>query len=272
MKTDSPSVEGQRLQRYVSNIGRLVALPARWARHETAPIADELVASLFGMLELDFAYLRFATSANDVPIEATRLSQWIGSIISREALEPLLSPWWSPAVENFPSELRLSGHDVRVRSLRLGFAGEMGVLVVGARRPDFPHRTEDVLLNVAANQATIGLEATSRRADACRPDITRGSPITGLKPLVAELAHDLNQPLAGIMINASAGLRMLATDPPNVAGARETARRTIRDTQRASECIGRLRTLCDKVATTSAGVEAEAVLPFLLPTGAAGEN
>jgi hypothetical protein len=36
---------------------------------------------------------------------------------------------------------------------------------------------------------------------------------------------------------------MLATDPPNVDGARETARRTIRDGKRASEVVTRLRAL-----------------------------
>src|ERR1700689_859755 len=39
---------------------------------------------------------------------------------------------------------------------------------------------------------------------------------------------------------------MLAADPPNVDGARETARRTIRDGNRASEVISRLRSLYGK--------------------------
>jgi signal transduction histidine kinase len=44
---------------------------------------------------------------------------------------------------------------------------------------------------------------------------------------------------------------MLAVDPPDVEGARETARRTIRDAERASEVVKRLRTLfCKKGATS----------------------
>src|SRR3954463_14769383 len=39
---------------------------------------------------------------------------------------------------------------------------------------------------------------------------------------------------------------MLAADPPNVEGARETARRTIRDGHRASDVITRLRALFSK--------------------------
>src|SRR3954451_14309066 len=64
-----------------------------------------------------------------------------------------------------------------------------------------------------------------------------------LGALTASIAHEVNQPLAGIMTNASTCLRMLAGEPPNVDGARETARRTIRDGQRASEVITRLRAL-----------------------------
>jgi signal transduction histidine kinase len=61
--------------------------------------------------------------------------------------------------------------------------------------------------------------------------------------LTASIAHEVNQPLSGIVTNASTCLRMLAADPPNLDGARETARRTIRDGHRASEVITRLRGL-----------------------------
>jgi hypothetical protein len=64
--------------------------------------------------------------------------------------------------------------------------------------------------------------------------------------LTASIAHEISQPLSGIVTNASTGLRMLAADPPNVAGARETVRRTIRDGNRASEIIGRLRALFNR--------------------------
>jgi C4-dicarboxylate-specific signal transduction histidine kinase len=64
--------------------------------------------------------------------------------------------------------------------------------------------------------------------------------------LTASIAHEVNQPLSGIITNASTCLRMLATDPPDVDGARETARRTIRDGNRASDVITRLRALFSK--------------------------
>jgi PAS domain S-box-containing protein len=67
--------------------------------------------------------------------------------------------------------------------------------------------------------------------------------VTTLGELTASIAHEVNQPLSGIVTNASTCLRMLNADPPNVEGARETARRTIRDGNRASDVITRLRAL-----------------------------
>jgi signal transduction histidine kinase len=68
--------------------------------------------------------------------------------------------------------------------------------------------------------------------------------------LTASIAHEVNQPLAGIITNASTCLRMLGADPPDVDGARETARRAIRDGNRASDVITRLRALFNKKELT----------------------
>lgn len=72
------------------------------------------------------------------------------------------------------------------------------------------------------------------------------SQVTRLGVLTASIAHEVNQPLSGIVTNASTILRMLTSDPPNVEGAREAARRAIRDGNRASDVITRLRALFAK--------------------------
>jgi len=74
-------------------------------------------------------------------------------------------------------------------------------------------------------------------------ELARVARVTALSTLTASIAHEVNQPLSGIMTNASTCLRMLAADPPDVDGARETARRTIRDGNRASDVIARVRAL-----------------------------
>jgi signal transduction histidine kinase len=67
--------------------------------------------------------------------------------------------------------------------------------------------------------------------------------------LAASIAHEVNQPLAGIVTNANASLRWLAGDSPNLAEAREAIRRIIRDGNRAADVILRMRALFKKART-----------------------
>jgi len=75
-------------------------------------------------------------------------------------------------------------------------------------------------------------DVTQRRLSAetlgkVRSELAHVARVTSLGAMTASIAHELNQPLSGIITNASTCLRMLAADPPNLDGARETARRTI---------------------------------------------
>jgi PAS domain S-box-containing protein len=77
-------------------------------------------------------------------------------------------------------------------------------------------------------------------------ELSHVSRITTMSALTASIAHEINQPLSGIITNAGTCLRMLDATPPNVQGARETARRTMRDGNRAAEVVARLRALFSK--------------------------
>src|SRR5882724_354162 len=79
-----------------------------------------------------------------------------------------------------------------------------------------------------------------------RSELAHVARVATLGELTASIAHEVNQPLSGIITNAGTCLRMLDTTPPDVDGARETARRTIRDGNRASDVITRLRSLFSK--------------------------
>jgi len=74
-----------------------------------------------------------------------------------------------------------------------------------------------------------------------RSELAYMTRVASLGALTASIAHEVNQPLSGIITNANTCLRMLASESPNLDGARETARRTIRDGNRAAEVIARLR-------------------------------
>jgi signal transduction histidine kinase len=83
-----------------------------------------------------------------------------------------------------------------------------------------------------------------------RSELARVARVSSLSALTASIAHEINQPLSGIVTNAAACLRKLTTDSPNIDGARETVQRTIRDANRVSEVIARLRALFCKKETT----------------------
>ena len=83
-----------------------------------------------------------------------------------------------------------------------------------------------------------------------RSELAYMARVTTLSILTASIAHEVSQPLSGIVTNASTCLRMLDANPPNVEGACETARRTIRDGNCASEVITRLRALFSKKNAT----------------------
>ncbi len=120
------------------------------------------------------------------------------------------------------------------------------------------HATRDQggqLEYMASVQDVTARRLAEEARDNARSELTHVARVMSLGTLTASIAHELNQPLSGIVTNASTCMRMLAADPPNVDGARETARRTIRDGNRASEVITRLRALFGKKETTNESVD-----------------
>ena len=67
--------------------------------------------------------------------------------------------------------------------------------------------------------------------------------------LAASVAHEVNQPLTGIVSNGSACIRLLAGQSPNVEEALEALRDIVRDGKRAGEVIARIRAMTKRAAT-----------------------
>ncbi len=116
-----------------------------------------------------------------------------------------------------------------------------------------PGRT--AILKLLASEAAISVENTraeeaardsERRYHEIHLQLAHANRVASIGMLSAAIAHELNQPLTGIVTNGSACLRLLATDPPNMEGARETVRRAIRDANRAADVVKRLRALFAK--------------------------
>jgi PAS domain S-box-containing protein len=86
-------------------------------------------------------------------------------------------------------------------------------------------------------------EDALHQAQAALAHVTR---VTMLGELTASIAHEVNQPLAGVITNAQACLRWLGREVADVEEARAAVERIIRDGQRASEVIRRIRALATK--------------------------
>ena len=107
-----------------------------------------------------------------------------------------------------------------------------------------PTRDQDGELEyIAAVQDVTARRVSEDALAKARSKLAKVARVTSLGVLTAAIAHEVNQPLSGIITNAGTCLRMLDADPPNLEGARETARRTIRDGIRGSDVITRLRAL-----------------------------
>ena len=102
-----------------------------------------------------------------------RPSRWFASIdrgkpaAAEEEVGHAFRQWLEEEPESWPRSLKdPSGDtDISILPLKLGLSGESGVIVAGCRRVDFPDQTERLVLEVAANQAAMGLQAARRLAE-----------------------------------------------------------------------------------------------------------
>ena len=108
---------------------------------------------------------------------------------------------------------------------------------------------------IAAIQDVTARHLSEEALDKARSELAHVARMMSLGTLAAAIAHEINQPLSGIVTNASTSQRMLTATPPDIDGALETARRTIRDANRASEVISRLRALFNRKGTATESVD-----------------
>jgi signal transduction histidine kinase len=226
----------------------VLALPGAWG-NDPSRIIRELLDALLNLLRLDFAYARldgFGGAYTDwarvdiVRNSALALSDIRGIVNSLDGDQ---KNWLDRRLVNV-GDRRMS-----IVSVPLGLQGEIGVLVSASDRSSFPEETERLVLNVGANQAVVGLQAARLLEGAeealrnTHAKLSNMARLSTLGELTASITHELKQPLSGIVTNANTCLRMLGAEQPNIEGARETARRTIRDGNRASQIVTRLRAL-----------------------------
>jgi PAS domain S-box-containing protein len=74
-------------------------------------------------------------------------------------------------------------------------------------------------------------------------DLAHINRVSVLGELAVSIAHEVGQPLAGVVNNGGACLRWLAQEVPNLEEAREAVKRIVRDGKRAGDIIARIRAL-----------------------------
>jgi PAS domain S-box-containing protein len=105
-------------------------------------------------------------------------------------------------------------------------------------------------------------EEALQRAQSELAHVTR---VATLGELTASIAHEVNQPLAGIVTNAEACLRWLRREEPDLDEAQHAAERIVNDGRRAGEVVRRLRALSRKDAPQHAPIDLNDVVEESLP-------
>jgi len=159
--------EVKRLQSCINDLISVLALAAIWSGSESSQMLGTLLDSLLAILRLDFAYARLSDGSDGPPIEVVRSGQHGHSSVQPQEVGQALDRWLtddqtaSQCVVPSP----VGEGEVSIASFSLGLQHEVGVLVAGSQRTDFPTEVERLLLRVAANQAVIGLQEARRSGE-----------------------------------------------------------------------------------------------------------
>jgi formate hydrogenlyase transcriptional activator len=135
----------------------VLSLPAIWSGHDASEIASTLLDVLVRMLRLDFAYLRISDSVEELAgewLQAAKRPDIEPHEIGRALDHALMhdSPTASLVLPNPIGEGVVS-----LALVRLGLRDELGRFAAASQRTDFPTEIEQLVLQLAVNQAAIGL-------------------------------------------------------------------------------------------------------------------
>jgi PAS domain S-box-containing protein len=175
----------------------------------------------------------------------------IADVLGREAFEKV-----KPNLERC-----FAGEDVSYAEWFSGTVDRQYVaLSYSPLRPD-SDRVEAAL--VIARDLTDHMLASEALRQA-HADLAHFSRVTTMGELTASLAHEINQPIAAAITDASACLRWLTRPQPDVEEAREAASRMVKDARRAADIISRIRLLFKKGAPPRESVDVNEVIEEMI--------
>lgn len=273
MQPKDPKIDGQgnnprdmtaarQLRRFMSDFGTTLARRPAPDPQPGLPILGALGESLLNLLDLRFVFVRLHPTAQGAAAgDHLSIDNRYRARIRRTSLAVALEPWLSaaPASDLSPGQLRVGAETFTITSLSFSSKIIPGTLIFGATRSSFPTPFEALLLKAAAGEAALALleehYEQTREPSELAAMVQSGSDFIGLAhasrvlslgELTASLAHEVNQPLAAIVTHADAARRWLERTPPEYDRARTALDNIVRDGNRASAILQRVRAFSSK--------------------------
>jgi C4-dicarboxylate-specific signal transduction histidine kinase len=122
-----------------------------------------------------------------------------------------------------------------------------------------PPLTSAVVIDISARRRAI---EDWRKGQS---EVARATRLTTMGVLAASIAHEVNQPLSGVVTNGQAADRWLSADKPDIAEARAALSRIVRDGNRAAEIIKSIRNVLDPVGEEPRPLAINEVIERLVP-------
>jgi len=154
------------------------------------------------------------------------------------------------AVSDFEFEHRLKMPDQSVRYLHVVAHGSHD----RDGQPEYIGAVQDI------TERRLSEEALSK----VRFELAHMTRVTSLGALTASIAHEINQPLSGISSNASAALRWIRREKPDLGEAVASLEQIIADSHRASDIITSLRAMFKKDTNERSPVDINDLIPTVL--------
>ncbi|WP_354684334.1 AAA family ATPase [Cupriavidus necator] len=104
-------------------------------------------------------------------------------------------------------------------------------------------------------QAEERVRDSERRYRDVQTELAHANRLATMGQLTASIAHEVNQPIAATVTNAQAALRWLGAQPPNIDEVGQVLGRIIKDANRASDVLGRIRELVRKAPPRKEAVD-----------------
>jgi signal transduction histidine kinase len=123
--------------------------------------------------------------------------------------------------------------------------------------PTLPERLDVTLVTLEDVTDRLRTEAQLRQL---QEEHARAARISTLGELASSIAHEVNQPLAAIAMNAETSLRWLSRDEPNLAKVEQLTRRVAESARHASEIVQRIRGVASRQVPEPAPLDLNAVV------------